>query len=322
MKIGLLIGLFVYLSIGSIPAQAGGLSLSLDPSVIEINALPPSAATSALFIQNKSDNQVQLQILLKPFKARLENGELEYLNSQDSFVAQNIQILDGGIPVEGITLGPKQQKNLTLNINIPQDTNVSARPPATSSKQSNTKQAGVAGEVGRDYYFSIIFISQSTESPTSNVSLNQLGIASNVLLSVGAKETPDAILEEFSSGLFYESGPVPFTIRIKNKGTHFIKPRGAILIKNMFGQSIGKLDLVSVNILSQSTRAIPNTLWKEDFLLGFYTATLNVSLSSEGPSFTKSIHFFAFPLQGSIVIVIVLVSAIIIVNRVRAHMKK
>lgn len=318
----LFIGLFVYLFIGSIPARSGALSLSLDPSVIEINALPPSTPTSAFTIQNKSNNLVQLQILLKAFKARLENGELEYLNSQDYFILKNVQILDSGVPVEAITLGPRQEKNLTLTINIPQDTNVS------------------------DYYFSIVFVSQGTASPTSTSSSNQLGIASNVLLSIGKKEIPDAVVEEFSAGLFYESGPVPFTLRIKNKGTHSIKPEGNISIKNMFGQNIGKLDLMSVNILSDTIRAIPNTiylqelrsqdnskaksnlnfkspkiLWREDFLLGFYTATLSISLSDEGPSFTKPIHFFAFPFQGLIVMVVVLISAIIIINRVRAHMK-
>lgn len=286
---------------------ASSLSLSLDPSLIEINALPPSTITSALSIQNKSDNLAQLQILLKPFRARLENGELEYLNSQDPFVSQNVRILDGEVPIEGITLGPGQQKDLTLTINIPQDTSVS------------------------DYYFSIIFISQSTSSPTSTTSSNQLGIVSNVLLSVGAKETSDAVVEEFSTGLFYESGPVPFTVRIKNKGTHFIKPKGEILIKNMFGQSIEKLDLANLNILSDSIRAVsndlntdfksPKALWKESFLLGFYTATLNISFSND-LSFTRSINFFAFPFQGLIVIVIILISVIIIANRVRAHMRK
>lgn len=337
----LFIGLLGYLLITQ-TTIANSLSLSLDPSIIEITVIPPSNPTANLTIKNKSDNQVVLKIQLRPFKAKLENarppatlprlqtpniggqvagevgrGELEYLNLQDSFIAKNVRILDGGVPVEDITLGPKQQKNLTLNVNIPQDTNVAARPPATLPNHANNKTESVAGEVGRDYYFSIIFVSQSIASPTSTSSSNRLGIASNVLLSVGKKEMPDAILEEFSSGLFYESGPVPFTIRLKNKGIHFIKPKGQVIIKNMFGQSIGKLDLMSVNILSDSTRAIPNALWKEDFLLGFYTATLNIALSGEGPSFTKSIRFFAFPFQGLIVIVIVLISTIIIVNRVR-----
>ena len=312
---------FALLTFNLEKASAASLSLSIDPSIIEINALPPSVATSTLSIQNKSDNQVQLKILFKPFKPRLENGELEYVNPQDSFVAQNVRILDGEVPVEGIVLAPRQQKKLTLNVNIPQNSDIS------------------------DYYFSIVFISQSTASSISTSSFNQLGIVSNVLLSIGAKEVPEGVIEEFSTGLFYESGPVPFTLRIKNKGTHFIKPKGEILIKNMFGQNIGKLDLVSVNILSDSTRAIPNTiymqelrsadkqksnlsfqnpkaLWKEDFLLGFYTATLNISLSDEGPNFTKSIHFFAFPFQGLILILIALISSIVIVNRVRTRMKK
>ena len=321
MKIGLLIGLFVYLFIGSIPARAGALSLSLDPSVIEIHALPPSVTTNTLSIQNKSDSLVQLQIRITPFKAKLGNGELEYLNSQDSFVTQHVQILDGAVPVEGITLGPRQQKNLTLNVSIPQDTTIS-RPTSPASE--------LAG--GRDYYFSIIFVSDNNTSTTSNASLNQLGIAANVLLSVGAKETLNAVLQEFSSGLFFEKGPVPFTVRVKNKGTHFIKPKGEILIKNMFGQNIGKLDLTSVNVLSDSIRAIPNAanldfaypkaIWKEDFLLGFYTATLNIALSDNGPVFTRSIHFAALPLQGMILIVATAIAAIVVISRLKARMNQ
>lgn len=331
LKIGLLIGLLGYLFIAQ-TTNAKSLSLSINPPIIEISALAPSTATSSLTIQNKSNDQVVLQIQLKPFKAKLENGELEYLEAssgeylKNSLFLKNVQILDNGIPTETITLGPTQEKNLTLNINIPQDTTISR---LDSPDSSSARRA--------DYYFSVIFVSDNNASPTSNASLNQLGIAANVLLSVGAKETPNAVLQEFSSGLFFEKGPVSFTVRITNKGIHFIKPKGEILIKNMFGQSIGKLDLIRVNVLADATRGIPNdlymqqssldlknpkALWKEDFLLGFYTATLNIALSDEGPSFIKSIHFFAFPFQGLIVIVIVLISAIIIVNRVRTHMKK
>lgn len=308
LSIFIILFLISHFSLLIFKAEASALSLSLDPSLIEINALAPSTTTNTLSIQNKEDNLVQLQILIKSFKAKLENGELEYLSSQDSFIAQNIRILDGGIPVEGITLGPKQQKDLTLNINIPQDTNIS------------------------DYYFSIILVSTNSSPIESSSSLNQIGIASNVLLSVGAKEIPDATLEEFSSNIFFEKGPVPFTIRIKNTGTHFIKPKGEIIIKNMFGQSIGKLDLVSANVLSSSIRAIPNTanpdfqhpkaLWKENFLLGLYTATLNISLSNEGPTFIKSIRFLAFPFQLLIIIVIILIGAIIVTTKVRTHMSR
>lgn len=280
---------FEFLFLNLDKAEASALSLSLDPPIIEINAIPPSNKTSDLKIKNLSDNQTTLQIQIKPFKAKSEGGQPEYLNLEDFPILNNVKILENEVPVENIVLAPAQEKNLTLDINIPKDINIS------------------------DYYFSIIFISKNSLSPTSTSSLNQIGIASNVLLSVGPPETPKAILEEFSSDTLFAKGPVPFAIKIKNQGNHFIKSKGQIIIKNMFGQSIGRIDLPAMNILSNSSRIIPNTSWRESFLLGFYTATLSLSLSDSGPILIKSIRFFAFPLESALVIVIA--AAIITVIR-------
>jgi len=319
----LFIGLLGYLLIAQ-TANATSLSLAIDPPVATINIVPPATATSPLNITNKGDTQITLQIQFKPFRAKGENGELEYVRNVPE-IFKNIQILDAGVPIENITLGPKQQKNLNLSINIPQDTNIS------------------------DYYFSVIFISTNSSPVESNSSINQVGIATNVLLSVGPLEIPKTVLEEFSSKTFFEKGPVPLVIRIKNTGAHFIKPKGEITIKNMFGQIVGNLDLTNTNVLSSSIRAIPNdiymqelrlkdnlstktknsfdfehplALWKENFLLGFYTATLNISMSDEGPIFTRNIHFFAFPLEALITIIIVIITTVIIRNRLKLYTNK
>jgi hypothetical protein len=291
-------------------AHAQELSLSINPPITVITAIPPTNATSQMNIQNNSDSQVTLQIQLKPFKAKGENGELEYPKDTLQFF-KNIQILDNGTPVESIILGPKQEKSLNLNIDIPQDITAS------------------------DYYFSVVFVTTSSSPTESNLSLNQLGIATNVLLSVGQKEIPKAVLEEFSTKIFTEEGPVPFTVRVKNEGSHLIQPKGEIIIKNMFGQNVGKLDLSNVNILAGSIRAISNetaesssdfkhpiVLWKESFLLGLYSATLNISLSDQGPVFTRIIHFFAFPFQLLIIIVIIAIVAIVFTNRIKLYTNK
>jgi len=298
---------FAFLAFNLDKAEASALSLSLDPPITEIKAIPPATVTSPLNIQNKGDAQVTLQIQIKPFKAKEENGELAYSN-ETLEILKNIRILDANLPVENIIIGPKQQKNLNLNINIPQDISVS------------------------DYYFSVIFISTNSSPIESSSSVNQIGIATNVLLSIGPKEIPKAVLEEFSSDTFFGKGPVPFTIRIKNEGAHFIEPKGEITIKNMFGQSIGKLDLTEVNILSGSTRAIPNknssdlkhpiALWRESFLLGLYTATINISMSDKGPIFTKAIYFFAFPFQVLIVIAVITIIAVVVKSRLNLYMNK
>lgn len=318
----LLICFFGYLLITS-TARAASLSLAIDPPILIINAIPPTNATSSISIQNKGDTQITLQIQLKPFKAKGENGELTFFKEVLP-IFSNVQVLDNDTPINSVTLGPKQEKSLSLNINIPQDANIS------------------------DYYFSIIFTSTDSSQILSNSSANQVGIATNVLLSVGQKELPKASLEEFSTHFFFEKGPVPFTIRVKNSGTHFIKPTGEIIIKNMFGQSIGKSSLTGANILSDSTRAIPNSdymqelrlkdvnskaanyldfrhpivLWKESFLIGLYTATLNISMSDEGPIFARTLYFFAFPIQGLIVIILLIIAAIIFRKRIKLYMKK
>ncbi len=297
LKISILAVLLYAMSSFIQTVKAESLSLAIDPSIISINAIPPTAVASSLHIQNKGDTEVNLQIRIKPFKAKGENGELEYFKDS-SPVFKNIQIMDADLPIDSIILGPRQEKNLTLNINIPKDAGIS------------------------DYYFSLLFISTNSFPIESTSSLNQIGIATNVLLSVGPLETPKATLEEFSSNIFLEKGPVPFTVRIKNAGTHFIQPQGEIVIKNMFGQTIGRLGLQSANVLSDSIRAIPNTLWKENFLLGLYTATLNISLSKEGPIFTRNIHFFAFPLQTLIIIVIIAIIIIVIRNKLKQYMNK
>src|SRR5438445_12293708 len=88
----------------------------------------------------------------------------------------------------------------------------------------------------------------------------------NVLLSVGAKDQsleqtkqPKGSLEEFSAPLSMESGPLPFTIRVKNTGMHFMSVKGVILVKNMFGQTVGRIDIPPTNILANSDRFLANS---------------------------------------------------------------
>lgn len=319
----LLIGVFLYLFIGQ-TVNAASPSLSIDPPVTALNIIPPAVATIPLSIQNKDESEITLRIQLKPFKANGENGELEYSNDVLE-IFKNIQILDTGMPVETITLGPKQSKKINLSINVPQDVALI------------------------DYYFSVIFISTDMPTINSTSSINRIGIASNVLLSIGSLNPPKAVLTEFSTKTFFNSGPVPFTVRIRNLDTHFIRPKGEIIIKNLFGQAIGKINLTSTNILSDSIRAIPNdvymqelrsrdnlskktensydfkypiALWKENFLLGSYTATLNISMSNQGPIITKSIYFLAFPIQAIAISIAIIIAITIIALRIRKYTKK
>jgi len=211
-------------------------------------------------------------------------------------IFDKVQILDQNNPIQSLTLSPKQEKKLLLKIDIPKN------------------------ETDSEYYFSIQFISKPSIL-NSNLNYSQIlgGVGTNVLLSIG-KQNTKAVLQEFSAPLFLEKGPITFTLKIKNIGSHFITPQGVIVIKNMFGQIVGKIELLPVNILKDSTRSI-KPFWNESFLLGAYSANLNISLSPQGPIFTKSISFFAIPTQAIIAVLTSLIIVLLIYNRIKKRLE-
>lgn len=306
----------------SSPAFAENLSLSINPSIFHIEALAPTDARAPFTISNHGDEEIDLKILIKPFRpSALENGQIEYQTGINPPIFKKITVIDGNFAVDSITLGPQQEKKLEIRVLVPEK------------------------EKDADYYFSVIFLSSpkppkntSKVDEKNNFSTAQGGIATNVLLTIGANDQSQGLLEEFSAPFYIESGPVPFTVRVKNTGKHFISPKGVILIKNMYGQTIGRVDIPSTNILTGTTRSLidieqaatnaaqtksssPKALWQEKFLLGFYRADLSISLSDKGPIYTRAINFVAFPLKLLLGIIISVILILIIYFRVKKRLQ-
>jgi hypothetical protein len=327
----LFIGLFVYwvicllvvLVVFPMKTEASSVSLGVYPPIIQIDTLSPANISTDIQIQNQGEESQDLSIIIKPFKAKgSENGELSYLFASDQFgtdplMAQRIKIMDGNNQISSITLAPKQEKKLKLVVDIPK------------------------GETPSDYYFSIIFASNSPVNNGLSASLNTAGIATNVLLSIGPKAKAEGEIIEFSAPFYLESGPVPLTVRLRNQSDFFITPRGSILIKNVFGQTIGKVDLLPVNILAHSVRSIPGSdqfdakefkidaaawqeqkaLWSEKLLIGPYTANIAIALTEDGPVLRKTIYFVGFPTQAIIGLILIVIFLLIIGKRLQKKIK-
>ncbi len=314
--------------------KASGFDLSVTPSIFEIELTPPAQATAkqTLSLENNSNDVLPLRILYQPFKPHGDNGQIEYLSDgqiggNDPKIFAKVQLLQNNQPVNAITLPPKTKRTFDLAVSVPKD-----EPPG-------------------DYYFSLIFASDTgdTTQDQSSISHATAGIAVNVLLSIGPKSATTGFVQEFSTPFLQNQGPVPFVVKIKNTSTHFIYPKAQIVITNMFGQSIGKVDLLPVNILANSSRDLPSkeqfvfaananttnsqqvaqiqqtaqlgqkalAIWPEQFLLGPYTATLTVALSDQGPLYKQSIHFLALPVYLIAGLLICLLLITLIAKRLR-----
>lgn len=294
-------------------AEAAGLSLAAYPPIVQIQTTAPDSIDTEIKLQNLSDTPLDLQIMMKPFTAAVSSdGGVSYLDNKTvpkataSFLSEHIEIRnEEKLPVQEIVLSPQQQRSLTMHVDL------------------------AKGDPPGDYYFSIVFLSKEAASHDANASLLSGGIATNVLISIGPKEKAQASIAQFSAPSFVQSGPVRFTVKLLNESDFFIVPKARILIKNMFGQIVGNVSLLPVNVLAHTARYIPDNsqagnvdaVWPEAFLIGPYTATLTIGLSDTGPVYEQNVHFFALPIFIMGIIVVTIGIGIMICIRVRKKLK-
>ena len=293
-------------------ANAQTLGLGIYPPVLQIETTPPSSIKANITVQNQTDQNASYTIFLEPFTASGNyNGQPQFdstlLTTYKSFF-DKVQITDGTHTIQNLTLAPKQKKNLVMHVGLPKD------------------------EKPQDYYFSVIFISNPTGKSDNSAISARGGVGTNVLLSVGPKPPASGRISDFSAPGFITGGPVKMNLQVQNTGKSYIAPKGNILIRNMFGQAVGQVKTLPVNILSQSRRFIPSegknqgenpkVIWNTNFLLGFYTATATISLSDQGPVLTKKLTFLAFPVEGILGIIVCLLLAVAIFQRVKAKKRE
>lgn len=362
----ILISLLGFLLIGLFPqpAEAEGITLSVSPSLLRVQIRPPAEAKASISIQNLGEDSVNLDLKLIPFRPSGDTGDIEYFDQNafpDEFkkISKKIIITDQGLETSSIVLGPKQQKKLELQFIIPKDEieadyyfsviffghNLSQN-ENTNENEANTATPSAELPVEPELNTNLQLDSENNKN--QNTSTINTGIAANVLLSIGTPNGSNfnsplqASDIELTSPAFVQSGPVNFTLKIINRGRHVISPRGMILVKNIFGQIIGRIDLESANILAGASRSLsdsqtatsssqlsplnshlstPTILWPEKFLLGPYTATLNLAVSDEGPLVTKTIIFTALPVQILASSILLILFTAIIILRLKYRLK-
>lgn len=310
---------FCFLSIGANSVFAQEVGLRSYPSLIKLTSPNPAEQTANITIENLTDNSVALETQIRLFKAgSKELGDVELLDNTENpnGILQKIHIFNGENEITGLTLGPKQKRQLKIKIDL-----------------ADIKEA-------RDYYFSVIFLTKPQDfTPTeidekdskNSFSTISAGVGSNIIVSIGqstGQPNPLAI-EEFSTSKYSQSGPLPFTLKIQNNSSNYVSPKGEVSIKNMFGQTIGNVDLPKSNILANSSRYLyttdkssstPTLVWKEKFLLGFYEAKLSIQAADTDQPITRTIRFFVFPAKFLIILILCIGLILAISRRVKQKM--
>jgi len=294
-------------------------SLSVYPPVIEVQATPPSSPSLPIFIQNNSNDEVNLTIELIPFKTNNVSGDIQLIlteqeNEKSKYIKKRVQFLDKDIKADKINLQPLEGREILLNINL------------------------AKGDPPGDYYYSIIFTNQRLFENDSSSSTIPHSIATNLLLSIGPKQKSLGGISEFKTSYFKTQGPVDFELKLHNASSHLIVPTGSVIITNIFGQEVGNVDILPQYVLAGADRylldnqkstpsatttleSLPTTTWSEKFLLGWYKATALITLDDNGEKIQKSTSFVAFPLYMFFPLFIAIFIIISVYLRVRKAIK-
>src|SRR3989344_8620055 len=121
-------------------------NLSINPSILEIETHAPANPEAKINLENKSDKDITLDIIIKPFtRDALGTGQIKYYaedeaNKRLSEVKDKVKVFENHIAVSKIKLSPFETKELALKIDINDD----------FPKQ--------------DYYFTVLFAAEGGKS--------------------------------------------------------------------------------------------------------------------------------------------------------------
>jgi len=264
-----------------------GIATRISPVRIDRLVFPGQVLEEKITIVNLSDSPNTYYFYLADFRAGGEMGEAELVapgTEKEYSLVSWIKITG-----EPIQLGPKEEKEISFQIKIPDNASPGGYYGAIVAATAPPQLRGEGRERG-----AVVGVAQQT--------------ACLVLLQIAGPVEEEAMVREFSTDKdFYFQIPfkIKFISRIQNLGNVHIKPSGIIEIKNYFGKTIETLPVNpdGANVLPKTIRRFENS-WEKDIGFGRYTASLALTYGTppdRGGQGIKSLYaqtsFWILPLK-------------------------
>jgi len=258
-------------------------AVSISPLNFEVNGNPGDVISNVVRIVNDTEADMPVNMLVQDFVAAGERGEvLIKEGGNESYSLQN-----------WVTLNPQ-----TFII-----------PPRSSQLVEFTLRIPANAEPGGHYASVLASISGSTSGTGTGVAQK---IGSLLLLNVAGDIVENLGVSDFEAPAFSEYGPESLSARFSNDGTVHLKPRGFVLVKNMLGAEVAKVDLPQLNVLPQSTRKveIPLELGNQ---FGRYEATLAAIYGAANQPISAVTVYWVIPYKllavyGAIILVLLILA--------------
>lgn len=277
---GLLAGVFTPLASTAQAQDNRGQALEIAPPVINLSADPGESVKAEIILRDVSDSQLLVTNQINDFVADGEDGTPKLLLEGDTDSPYSMKSWIS--PISELLLEPRTLTRLPITVNVPDD-------------------AAPGG------YFSVIrFTGTAPEVDGSGVGLTA-SLGALVFMQVNGDAKEELSIEEFFTNAsggrtsVFQSAPVDFSVRLKNSGNTYEQPRGQITVKDMFGQTVGtvNVNLPPRTVLPGSIRKFDQSLDKgvlgNRMLFGMYTAELKVTYGPDNTVVTEKLTFWVIP---------------------------
>lgn len=270
MVIGALALVFLYGSLDQTKAAPAGRSLTVVPPSFELYANPGDSVQEKIRVRNDSEVEGTYQVMVEDFKAVGEEGAVDLVD--DSQSNNSFSLAKWVVPEpKSFTLAAGEEKEIPFSVNVP-------------------KEAEPGG------HYASVLVKMGGDVQVKGGAAVSSRVGSLILLRVSGNVKEEANVVSFTTSKnFYEKGPIDINLRVKDTGNNHIRPKGTIVITNIFGQKVDEITLNGLNVLPGATRKMI-TEWKpKGGLANRYTATLVATYGQQNKSLSASTSFYAFP---------------------------
>jgi hypothetical protein len=247
----------------------------LEPGKVELFLNPGESATRAIVVTSRIKKKVKFKVEVEDFIGSHDSRNPVILLGDEK---SPYSIKDNITPdTREFTLDFGQRITIPVKVTIP----------------DNAQPGG---------FYASVLISNVPDDETVNTSQGKARLVSRVgslmFIRVKGEANEAGHIEDFriagESKAVYDKGPFTFQVLFNNTGNVHLVPYGTVNVKNIFGKSVGIVNVDAYFALPNSTRYREVT-WTPGFLLGRYKAVLNLNRGYDDIVDTKTIVFWVLP---------------------------
>lgn len=248
---------------------SAGTGLTIQPVKISHTLEKGATAQGYISLSNASEEDVQVDLKIEDFVPNAGGDGIKFVSRAEGLTTvRDWIVLNDGNP--SIIL--KQDEKISIPYVI--------RAPANAEPGSHF---GVA-------FFKATKLSDAEQQLKIGTQVGTL-----IFVTIPGNFLQKGNILSFAAPRFVQKSPVTFTTRFENTGTVHFEPKGTIVIKNIFGKKVADVPVEGQVVLPTGIKDLQTSFVTDGFLLGRYTAAINL-VDGEGQVLTtESVSFYAFP---------------------------